>query len=309
VVATTKRTVLFACDRDAVRRELGVALGKTLGAGFVVELTSSPELPFALARVQPDLVLLDVAAPVPAVKVLAKIVTDARSDCPIVLLSEEPEPSLSELATRSHAAGYVLGSPGTPDLAERIDPFLVAPPTESAGAPPALPIDLVAFARKSTRRAFIAGSSFPFLVGSMPRMRSRTEHTLGLLDDDDLDAPLPPSGPSRDGAKTEAMAWAIRKVTPGPTSIIKVGRTAGNDLVIEHRTMSKTHALFRVEDAGMTLQDAGSRNGTWTGGQLLAPNGAASRVLSTGDGVRFGDLEFTFTNAAGCWDMLRLHTK
>lgn len=70
-----------------------------------------------------------------------------------------------------------------------------------------------------------------------------------------------------------------------------IGREATCDLVLEHATVSRTHA--RLELAGddiVWVEDAGSRNGTF-----LQRNDGWIRVrkvtLCAGDRIRFGDCE------------------
>jgi len=302
----TARRILLACDRREARDSLGALLRGALGEGFAVAVTSTSELPFAIAREPPDLVLLDVAIPPPAPTALARVMEDARSEGPVVLFSELDIASLSRLATDSQASGALSASIPPDILKEEIESLLAAP---RSAAPSSVPNDVVALARRLTRREFVAASPFQFLVGRMLSTPTRSEHTVGLLDDDDGSF-VPPSVRSRNTPTGPApQAWAIRKVAAGLPSIIRVGRAADNDVFIDHRNVSKLHAFFRVQDDALTLADAGSRNGTWVNGELLVPKGPPSRPLASGDVVRLAELELSFVSASGCWDLLRVHSK
>jgi DNA-binding response OmpR family regulator len=295
-----KRKVLVVGDSQTVRDRVGAMLG---GAGFGVARASQFELPFAMAREQPDLVLVDVG--MRSSDDLAKMVADDESDCPIVLLAEQPEAELRQLADRCRAAGCISMPTGPDELIKRVEAFL-----ERTLQPPSTdPTDLIAFARKATRQEFVAACPFSFLVTTATLLAPPRDHprTVGLLEEADTlgvyDAPAPgATGP-------RATALPVRKVTASLPDRITVGRTRENDVVIRHLHVSKLHAYFRTRAEGVDLVDAGSRNGTWVSGQLLTANGPASPVLASGDEVRFGELACTFLSSASCWDILRVNVK
>ncbi|UCD16742.1 MAG: SpoIIE family protein phosphatase [Candidatus Zixiibacteriota bacterium] len=74
----------------------------------------------------------------------------------------------------------------------------------------------------------------------------------------------------------------------------RVGRKAGSDFCVPHRTVSRAHAEFEVTPAGKCfLTDLGSRNGTFVNGERIE-----SRVpLGEGDSVLFGQTEFKLVSA------------
>ncbi|HUU02378.1 MAG TPA: FHA domain-containing protein [Myxococcota bacterium] len=88
-------------------------------------------------------------------------------------------------------------------------------------------------------------------------------------------------------------------------SKVLVGRTETNDLVIQHLTVSKHHAYFRIDpDSSLCeLVDTDSTNGTKLNGQTVAPKNP--RELADGDQLSFGDMRFTFYTAGGFFDLLR----
>jgi pSer/pThr/pTyr-binding forkhead associated (FHA) protein len=147
----------------------------------------------------------------------------------------------------------------------------------------------VILARTSTRSQFVAGCPFPFLVSKSSLVaRPSRPRTAGVLDGDVLLAMDEQVRVAR--SKTSVMALPIRKATDAPGDKITVGRTLSADVIIEHATVSEIHAAFLREEGGFHLADAGSRNGTWVSGRLLAPDGSPSPVIESGESVRFGEL-------------------
>src|SRR5690242_2597304 len=61
------------------------------------------------------------------------------------------------------------------------------------------------------------------------------------------------------------------KVQPQFPSMITVGRTQNNDIVVPDTAISKFHAFFRLDGKSVELADAGSRNGTFVDNRRLAP--------------------------------------
>lgn len=57
--------------------------------------------------------------------------------------------------------------------------------------------------------------------------------------------------------------------------IIKIGRARENDVVIDNRTVSRSHATLEIEDGQIVLKDLGSASGTYVvaaGGQMERTN-------------------------------------
>ena len=61
------------------------------------------------------------------------------------------------------------------------------------------------------------------------------------------------------------LVLPLRKVQSTFPSMITVGRTDNNDLVVPDEQVSKFHAFFRLVGDRVELSDAGSRNGTFVG--------------------------------------------
>ena len=100
------------------------------------------------------------------------------------------------------------------------------------------------------------------------------------------------------------LVLPLRKVQSTLPSMITVGRTENNDLVVPDEQVSKFHAFFRIVGERVEVADAGSRNGTFVGSATGASGGAGAR-LNRGDRFAFGAVEFQLFDARGCWEWLR----
>ncbi|HEX8950905.1 MAG TPA: FHA domain-containing protein, partial [Polyangia bacterium] len=100
------------------------------------------------------------------------------------------------------------------------------------------------------------------------------------------------------------LVLPLRKVQSTFPSMITIGRTDNNDLVVPDEQVSKFHAFFRIVGDRVELSDAGSRNGTFVGNRRLESRGASAPV-SPGDRCAFGAVEFQLFDARGCWEWLR----
>src|SRR5947209_7571421 len=74
---------------------------------------------------------------------------------------------------------------------------------------------------------------------------------------------------------------------------INVGRVTGNELQLEHASVSKVHAALVMNREGTLLvADTGSTNGTFINGRRISYGEA--RHIEDGDVVSFGDVEVRF---------------
>src|SRR5947208_10631298 len=85
---------------------------------------------------------------------------------------------------------------------------------------------------------------------------------------------------SRRGAMTAPQPSCVQLE---PAGTLVVGRTADNDLSIDHPLVSRHHARFERAGARWTVTDLGSTNGTYVNGQRVA-----TAALSIGDVVDLG---------------------
>ena len=99
------------------------------------------------------------------------------------------------------------------------------------------------------------------------------------------------------------LVLPLRKVQETFPSMIMLGRTDINDMIVPDAQVSKCHAFFRVVGPRVELSDAGSRNGTWVAGRKLEPRGAGA-MLAPRDICSFAGVEFQLFDARGCWEFL-----
>jgi len=55
---------------------------------------------------------------------------------------------------------------------------------------------------------------------------------------------------------------------------VRVGRASTADVSIDSSSLSRDHAVFRLRDGGVEVEDLGSSNGTVVRGEKLAPKTA-----------------------------------
>lgn len=115
--------------------------------------------------------------------------------------------------------------------------------------------------------------------------------------------------------RADETTGSMRMPLPGPPfaaplvkvheqfpSMITLGRTQNNDVVVADTSISKFHAYFRVVAGALELADAGSRNGSFVGERRLGPKQPVR--VAPGDHLRFARLAFQILSAADCWDFL-----
>ena len=69
-----------------------------------------------------------------------------------------------------------------------------------------------------------------------------------------------------------------------------IGRDPAGDVWLDGRGVSRRHARILVQGTNATVEDLGSKNGTWVGKERLK----SKRVLADGDQIRFGAVIVTF---------------
>jgi hypothetical protein len=162
--------------------------------------------------------------------------------------------------------------------------------------------DFIALAATRTRDQFVAGFPHPFLVGEgmlrEARSGARTFESGRTVSADEQKL-------ARAGRVGQLVLPVCKNQSTFP-SMITIGRTKNNDVVVPDVLISKLHAFFRLVGGRHELADAGSQNGTRVGDTLLPPKGPGVRVRS-GDVVCFAQLRFRFLDAAACWEALRAH--
>jgi len=98
--------------------------------------------------------------------------------------------------------------------------------------------------------------------------------------------------------------YAVKKVQTMFESMVTVGRTPNNDIVLADVQISRFHAFLRVHPDRVEIGDAGSRNGTFVNGTRLVPKGPVGIVIP-GDVIKFGTITLEFLDAGAAWDRVR----
>jgi hypothetical protein len=158
-------------------------------------------------------------------------------------------------------------------------------------------MDLAALALTMSREQFRARYACLFLCTDLSQARPERPQATAIFDfDNTVTATVnPTSGPP--------FAAPLIKVQQQFPSMITLGRTQNNDVVVSDTSISKFHAFFRaIEDGGIELADAGSRNGSYVGTHRLVKNQAVR--VKAGDRVRFARLSFQLLEPGACWDWL-----
>lgn len=86
------------------------------------------------------------------------------------------------------------------------------------------------------------------------------------------------------------LKWVNGRARLGPGEHV-LGRDPDVEILLNHPGVSRRHALIRISGNSVTVEDLGSKNGTFVGDQPL--KGAKS--LTDGDIIRVGSVELTFS--------------
>jgi DNA-binding winged helix-turn-helix (wHTH) protein len=100
---------------------------------------------------------------------------------------------------------------------------------------------------------------------------------------------VPASDEAGDAGPAQWLARGDRQL-PLRAGTQVLGRDSSADVVVDSLSVSRRHARITVAGAQVTVEDLGSKNGTWRRGERL--NGPA--VLEDGDEIRFGSIDVIF---------------
>ena len=71
---------------------------------------------------------------------------------------------------------------------------------------------------------------------------------------------------------------------------VNLGRATSNDVTIDNATISRQHAVIKLEQNEFRIYDLGSSNGTFVNDQRVVE----PVVLQDGDNVRLGEVAFIY---------------
>lgn len=243
----------------------------------------------------------------------------------LVWADGDPAEAIAKLVARSDGTFTFLDEAALPDNAHAIDVDLVPIVEEARKLQQLYPDPSIVF-RVVNRPAvdgeislkpeefqilfhFSGGRSLAEAVQTTKRPANelfpivRKLETAGLLErvaaDPDATSRLAPS-PEPPKKKATAPGAPIGTLTgddgtmhPLLEEAVTIGRVRGNDLVLEDASISSKHARIVRSAEGFTIEDSGSRNGTFVNSEPVT----APRLLADGDIVRFGKLLLTFNLA------------
>lgn len=75
---------------------------------------------------------------------------------------------------------------------------------------------------------------------------------------------------------------------------IAIGRSPGNDVVLDYTSVSRYHVTFSHREDGLYLEDLGSANGTYIDGKRLTANDP--QLLRGGEEIQIGDLRTVYVS-------------
>jgi len=91
--------------------------------------------------------------------------------------------------------------------------------------------------------------------------------------------------------RTRDSSVIARRTFPIQSAVVRIGRTAGNEIPFDHHGISREHAILTHDERGnYYITDLGSRNGTFINNRAIKEK----TKLVDGDLLRFCDLELVF---------------
>jgi hypothetical protein len=163
-----------------------------------------------------------------------------------------------------------------------------------------VPTDWGSVALDLGRKKFVQRYLHPFLFSTQATVAPTRPMRTEKLDRTDLIRLSP------QGAQAEVVVGprvvAVVKTQPAFPSMITIGRTNNNDVVISDVQVSKFHAYFKSENGALLLEEAGSSNGTWVDGKQLHKGSPVTIVPGTL--LRFAAVEMELVDPDTCWKRL-----
>lgn len=131
-------------------------------------------------------------------------------------------------------------------------------------------------------------------VGDNGRTRAivRTVHTVGYAFNVDVTLETEPVAEQR-----AVRAWLVGELSRIPLYAGEnvLGRGDDGVTMVDDPTVSRRHARVVVDADGVTIEDLGSRNGTWLADRLLT----GRAPVREGEPIRLGSARFTFRPVHG----------
>jgi DNA-binding winged helix-turn-helix (wHTH) protein len=103
------------------------------------------------------------------------------------------------------------------------------------------------------------------------------------------------AAPTAPSSERHALVWAGAEMRLGEGSNV-IGREPPAGIVLSHPSVSREHARIDVAGESATIEDLGSKNGSWRGETRLS--GRVS--LADGDELRIGTVRLTYRGPIAC---------
>ena len=85
------------------------------------------------------------------------------------------------------------------------------------------------------------------------------------------------------------LIWGTREIALAPGDNV-IGRTRETVVWIDTGAVSRRHAVVRIADGAATIEDLGSKNGTYVGQRAIQ----TATSLNDGDEIRLGSVLLVF---------------
>ena len=125
----------------------------------------------------------------------------------------------------------------------------------------------------------------------------RTVHRYGYAFVADVADEAPPHTPLETERRSDCWLLWGRREFPLPDGEHIVGRDPDAGVSLESSKISRRHARLRVTGTRVTIEDLGSKNGTFVGGRRIA----GQVTLEPGDTIRVGSFALVFRVASPRW--------
>lgn len=104
-------------------------------------------------------------------------------------------------------------------------------------------------------------------------------------------APPPPPRPGPAAPRSPVLTMQVDKNAPVPIrkDVFLIGRGSKCDYIIEHRSVSREHAVITRERNGWFIEDLNSANGTWLEGEQISKH-----RIENGDEIQISNLTLRF---------------
>ncbi len=150
--------------------------------------------------------------------------------------------------------------------------------------------------------------------GSVPRLDGLGFHTVAHSSASSKRAVTPGLPPLHAEMDIKGLAQRIRATPHFVAPLVKrkteatymdrisVGRARNKDIVLRHGSISKFHAWFELNEEGVHVADAGSKNGASVNSESLSPR--QLRRVDQGDEIKFGSVSAVLVRAEALWNVI-----